>query len=75
MKVDFILKPLTTPNYVKVGALRGKFEESEWKYLLFVLREHDIITDTSTKDVVLSYSDDIHLAEYYSVALPALRKN
>jgi len=74
MKNNFILKPSTTPNYVKVGALRGKFEESEWKYLLFALRKHDIITDTSTRTVVLSYSEDKQLAEYYSVALPALRK-
>ena len=74
MKKSFILKSSITPNYVNDGALRGKFEESEYKYLLFVLRKHDIITDTSTKNVVLSYSDDIQLTEYYSVVLPALRK-
>ncbi len=74
MKKDFILNPRTSPNYAKFNDLRGKLNENEWKFLLFVLKDHDILSEASTKKIVLSYVVNSQLAEYYDVDHLALKK-
>ena len=70
---NYIIKPATKLNRAKQVELRKKFTENEWKYLLFALKDHDVIMDTSTMRAIVPLVEDNTLAEYYGVDLKVLK--